>query len=54
MYIGIGTFYGRTDDAAAYEALTYSADRGMTFWDCADVYGTSTHTIIAFTEYLLD
>ena len=25
----------------ALKALTYSADRGMTFWDCADIYGTS-------------
>lgn len=38
---GIGAFYGKTDDEAAYKALTYSADRGMTFWDCADIYGTS-------------
>lgn len=38
---GIGAFYGKTDDEAAFKALTYSADRGMTFWDCADIYGTS-------------
>lgn len=38
---GIGAFYGKTDDEAAYKALTYSANRGMTFWDCADIYGTS-------------
>ena len=39
---GIGAFYGKTDEDAAYKALTYAADRGMTFWDCADIYGTST------------
>lgn len=41
IIVGIGAFYGKTDDEAAYKALTYSADRGMTFWDCADIYGTS-------------
>ena len=45
MYVGIGAWYGTTDDEAAYKALTYAADRGMTFWDCADVYGTSTYTL---------
>ena len=40
--LGIGAFYGKTDDEEAYKALTYAADRGMTFWDCADIYGTST------------
>ncbi|EJC99943.1 Aldo/keto reductase [Fomitiporia mediterranea MF3/22] len=43
--MGIGAFYGKTDEAAAYKALTYSADRGMTFWDCADVYGTTELTL---------
>ncbi len=27
------------DQKAANEALTHAADRGMTFWDTADVYG---------------
>jgi len=43
--MGIGAFYGKTDDAAAYEALTYAADCGMTFWDCADIYGTTERTL---------
>ncbi|THH06235.1 hypothetical protein EW145_g4223 [Phellinidium pouzarii] len=43
--MGIGAFYGQTDDEAAYKALTYAADRGMTFWDCADVYGTTEVTL---------
>lgn len=38
---GIGAFYGKTDDEAAYKALTYAADHNVTFWDCADIYGTS-------------
>lgn len=49
IFIGIGAFYGKTDEKAAYEALTYSADRGMTFWDCADVYGTSAFAAAALT-----
>ena len=47
-YVGIGAWYGTTDDEAAYKALTYAADRGMTFWDCADVYGTSTYTLPSY------
>jgi len=43
--MGIGAFYGKTDEKAAYEALTYAADRGMTFWDCADIYGTTEQTL---------
>ncbi|KAH8111790.1 Aldo/keto reductase [Phellopilus nigrolimitatus] len=40
-----GVHYGKTDDAAAYKALSYAADRGVTFWDCADVYGTTELTL---------
>ncbi|KAH8110500.1 Aldo/keto reductase [Phellopilus nigrolimitatus] len=43
--MGIGSFYGKTDDEAAYKALTYAADRGVTFWDCADIYGTTELTL---------
>lgn len=35
----MGAWYGKTDDEAALKALTYAADRGMTFWDTADIYG---------------
>ncbi|KLO18345.1 Aldo/keto reductase [Schizopora paradoxa] len=38
--MGFGAFYGATN-ANVQEVLTCAADRGMTFWDCADVYGTS-------------
>ncbi|KAI5123181.1 hypothetical protein M0805_003948 [Coniferiporia weirii] len=43
--MGIGLFYGKTDEKAAYDALTYAADRGMTFWDCADIYGVAELTL---------
>ncbi|KAL5513391.1 hypothetical protein ACEPAH_3790 [Sanghuangporus vaninii] len=43
--MGIGAFYGKTDENAAYKALTYAADRGMTFWDCADIYGPCELTL---------
>ncbi|KAI5116235.1 hypothetical protein M0805_003297 [Coniferiporia weirii] len=43
--MGIGAWYGKTDESAAFEALTYAADRGMTFWDTADIYGTSEQAI---------
>ncbi|KAL0958267.1 hypothetical protein HGRIS_000419 [Hohenbuehelia grisea] len=39
--MGIGAFYGTTDEKQAYETLTYAADRGVTFWDTSDLYGTS-------------
>ncbi|PCH34460.1 Aldo/keto reductase [Wolfiporia cocos MD-104 SS10] len=41
--MGIGSFfsYGKTDSDEAFKTLTYAADRGVTFWDTADVYGTS-------------
>ncbi|TDL15043.1 Aldo/keto reductase [Rickenella mellea] len=37
--MGIGAFYGKTDKDEAFKALTHAADCGMTFWDCADIYG---------------
>jgi aryl-alcohol dehydrogenase-like predicted oxidoreductase len=39
--IGIGAFYGKTDQEEAFRTLTYAADHGITFWDCADIYGDS-------------
>lgn len=43
--MGVGAYYGKTDEALALETLTYAANRGVTFWDTADVYGTSEATI---------
>ncbi|EJC99969.1 Aldo/keto reductase [Fomitiporia mediterranea MF3/22] len=43
--MGIGAFYGKTDEAAALKALAYAADRGMTFWDSADIYGPCELTL---------
>ncbi|KAI5120877.1 hypothetical protein M0805_008249 [Coniferiporia weirii] len=43
--MGMGAWYGKTDKDAAYESLTYAADRGMTFWDTADIYGTPEQLI---------
>ncbi|KAF8884458.1 NADP-dependent oxidoreductase domain-containing protein [Infundibulicybe gibba] len=39
--MGIGAFYGPSNDEECIKTLTYAADRGITFWDTADVYGTS-------------
>ena len=50
---GIGAFYGKTDEGAAYKALTYAADRGMTFWDCAYIYGTSMKNNLLINHYEL-
>ena len=41
LAVGISAFYGSTDKDEAIKALTYAADRGMTFWDTADIYGNS-------------
>jgi len=48
--MGIGAFYGKTDDDEAFKALTYAADRGMTFWDTADIYGTSEASLAQWFE----
>lgn len=45
--MGIGAFYGTpSDDKDAFETLTYAADRGVTFWDTSDIYGTSASLVI--------
>ncbi|KAH0579743.1 Aldo-keto reductase yakc [NADP+] [Termitomyces sp. J132] len=41
----LGTIYGANDDKVTFEMLTYAANRGMTFWDTADVYGHSEDLI---------
>ena len=38
----MGAFYGRTDQKEVINALTYAADRGVTLWDTADIYGNCT------------
>ncbi|KZP22595.1 Aldo/keto reductase [Athelia psychrophila] len=44
--MGIGAWYGPPlDEAKAMEVLSYAADRGVTFWDTADIYGTSEATL---------
>jgi len=48
--MGIGAFYGKTDGDEAFKALTYAADRGMTFWDTADIYGTSEASLAQWFE----
>ncbi|KAJ8701239.1 hypothetical protein PTI98_000049 [Pleurotus ostreatus] len=39
--MGIGAYYGKIDETAAHNALTYAADRGITLWDTSDMYGES-------------
>ncbi|KAG6878058.1 hypothetical protein C0993_000381 [Termitomyces sp. T159_Od127] len=41
----LGSIYGPNDDKVSFEMLTYAANRGMTFWDTADVYGHSEELI---------
>ncbi|EDR16197.1 uncharacterized protein LACBIDRAFT_227919 [Laccaria bicolor S238N-H82] len=45
--MGIGAFYGQTtaSEETILKALTYAADRGLTFWDTADIYGNSEATL---------
>ncbi|KAG5635388.1 hypothetical protein H0H81_011447 [Sphagnurus paluster] len=43
--MGMGAFYGKSDDEVSFQTLTYAADRGMTFWDTADIYGHSEELI---------
>ena len=39
--VGMGAFYGHSDETESLDTLTYAANRGMTFWDTADLYGDS-------------
>ncbi|KAL0952446.1 hypothetical protein HGRIS_006715 [Hohenbuehelia grisea] len=44
--MGIGIFYGgQTDEESSMKTLSYAADRGVTFWDTSDFYGTSEATL---------
>lgn len=43
--VEMGTFYGKSDDKQSLDTLTYAADRGMTFWGTASVYGASEDLI---------
>ncbi|KIJ48295.1 hypothetical protein M422DRAFT_28388 [Sphaerobolus stellatus SS14] len=47
--IGFGTmrigFYEKADNEEVLKTLTYAADRGVTFWDCADVYGNTEEVL---------
>ncbi|GLB39270.1 putative aldo keto reductase [Lyophyllum shimeji] len=43
--MGMGAFYGSSDEKQSLDTLTYAADRGVTFWDTADIYGTSEKII---------
>jgi len=43
--MGIGAYYGTTNEDEAMATLTRAADLGVTFWDTADVYGGSESTI---------
>ncbi|KAG6815061.1 hypothetical protein H0H93_011084, partial [Arthromyces matolae] len=43
--MGMGAFYGHSDDKSSFDTLTHAANRGVTFWDTSDVYGTSQNLI---------
>ncbi|TRM64232.1 NADP-dependent oxidoreductase domain-containing protein [Schizophyllum amplum] len=43
--MGLGAFYGTSNETEAFNTLTYCADRGLTFWDTAEIYGSSEATI---------
>ncbi|KAG6902933.1 hypothetical protein C0995_009325 [Termitomyces sp. Mi166 len=43
--MGMGAFYGKSDDKQSLDTLTYAADRGVTFWDTSDAYGHSQDLI---------
>ncbi|EIM88900.1 Aldo/keto reductase [Stereum hirsutum FP-91666 SS1] len=43
--MGIGAYYGETDYDETFKMLTYACDNGVTFWDTADIYGSSEETL---------
>ena len=38
--MGMSEFYGPSDEAASIDVLHHAIDRGVTFWDTADMYGS--------------
>jgi aryl-alcohol dehydrogenase-like predicted oxidoreductase len=38
--MGMSEFYGASEDSASIEVLHHAIDRGVTFWDTADMYGS--------------
>ncbi|KZP11093.1 Aldo/keto reductase, partial [Athelia psychrophila] len=47
--MGIGAWYGAPlPDAEAFAVLDRAADLGVTFWDCADIYGTAEASLGAW------
>ncbi|KAJ7270908.1 Aldo/keto reductase [Mycena rebaudengoi] len=43
--MGIGAFYGETDKAEAMKTLSHACDKGITMWDCADIYGDTEEVL---------
>ncbi|KAJ7270767.1 NADP-dependent oxidoreductase domain-containing protein [Mycena haematopus] len=43
--MGIGAFYGQTDQTQAFSTLSRAADLGITFWDTADIYGSTEEVL---------
>lgn len=43
--LGLGVQYGQDDSQEVFKTLTYAADRGLTFWDTADMYGDSESAV---------
>ncbi|KAJ8519581.1 hypothetical protein ONZ45_g3496 [Pleurotus djamor] len=39
--MGMGRWYGKFDDDESIKTLSFAADRGITFWDTSDIYGSS-------------
>ncbi|KAJ7160929.1 NADP-dependent oxidoreductase domain-containing protein [Mycena filopes] len=43
--MGIGAYYGQTDETETFRTLSRAADLGITFWDTADIYGKSEEVL---------
>ncbi|KIJ49940.1 hypothetical protein M422DRAFT_777270, partial [Sphaerobolus stellatus SS14] len=44
--MSLGTFlYGSTDKDESFKMLSFTADRGVTFWDTSDIYGDSEEVL---------
>ena len=46
--------YGTSDEEESFATLSYAANRGVTFWDTADIYGTSTQSHVSFSLSLFN
>ncbi|MCG8457271.1 MAG: aldo/keto reductase, partial [Holophagales bacterium] len=44
--MGMSEFYGESDERESLATLHHALDRGVTFWDTADMYGSGANELL--------